>query len=261
MGPFTYAALFGGGFVAGLINSIAGGGSLISFPILLWAGLDPVVANATNTVAYSPGGLAAVFGFRRELGGLGGWMRILIPPSLAGGVFGAWLLLATPARIFSQLVPYLILFATLIFGLQETIARVFRAAGEEVAHDDPRAPAGRSLAAAVAFQLVVAIYGGYFGAGMGIMLLAGLGLLGLTDIRRMMGLRNLVGFLINGIAATYFVVQGAVSWAPCGAMMVGQIAGGYGGAAVARGVSREVVRRAVVAIGLAMALSLFLTRG
>lgn len=261
MGLPRTLVLFAAAVLAGVVNSVAGGGSLISFPALVWAGLDPVLANATNTVAISPGALAAMIPFRRELRDMGAWVRLLGPPSLAGGAVGAWLLLATPERLFAELVPALVLFATVVFALQEVIARLApAAAASDAATPGRQAQPLRAPALAIAVQLAIAIYGGYFGAGIGILMLAGLGLLGVSDFHRALGLRSFLGLCINGVAALYFVGAGTVDWFAAAVMIAGQVAGGYGGAAVVRRVPRPVVRHAVVAIGLAMAASLFFAR-
>ena len=240
------------GVIGGAINSIAGGGTLVSFPALLWLGRDPIVANATNTVAMWPGSMAGAFGFRRELATTRGWLLLLIIPSLLGGALGSWLLLRTPTSVFERLVPFLILGATLLFGAQEMITR--RLAPPPTADRQP--PTGRWMI--FVFQLLVGIYGGYFGAGMGILMLAALGLIGLTDLHQMNGLKNVLAVCINGIAAIYFAVSGAVAWKDAGVMTVGTIAGAYLGARVARRLGRKFVRSAVVAIGIIMTIALLL---
>jgi hypothetical protein len=238
-------------FAAGLINSIAGGGTLVSFPALLWTGRDPVLANATSTVALWPASLAGVYGFRREF--KGGGMRLFLifgGPSLAGGVLGAVLLLRTPSETFARLVPFLILFATLLLAVQEPISRRL-GRGEET---------GRTRAwwaGAVAFQFFVGVYGGYFGAGIGILMLAALGLLGFSDIHRMNALKNLLAICINGVAAVYFIASGAVIWSDVLVMTFAAIAGGYSGARLAYRLGRRFVRLAVIVIGLVMSVSLF----
>jgi hypothetical protein len=243
--------LFGASFVAGIINSIAGGGTLITFPTLIWLGRDPIIANATNTVSLWPGSLAAMLGLRRELRGLGWWMAVLSVPSLVGGLVGAILLLRTPTRVFAEMVPWLILFATALFALQAPIGRLTRRTAT--------APRREWWLTAVLYQLGVALYGGYFGAGIGIMTLAGLGLIGFTDIHQMIGLRNFYAIWINGIAAVYFVARGAVLWPDALVLTAGQVAGSYGGASLARRLGQRTIRRAVVVIGVAMALSLLLS--
>lgn len=272
--------VFVAAFVAGLINSVAGGGTLLTFPTLLWIGRDPIIANATNTVALWPGSLAGMVGFRRELRAGGGALLPLVVPSLLGGVTGAFLLLRTPSRTFAAIVPYLILFATLLFAAQEPLTRRLHRRMHAPRHAtaaptperdataavDPVQHAGADVhalgpawwAGAVVFQFLVAVYGGYFGAGIGILMLAALGLLGLTDIHHMNGLKNLFAFCINGIAAVYFGAWGAVGWGDGVVMAAGAIAGGYGGAGLARRLGRRFVRRTVVVIGVAMAVSLLL---
>ena len=238
-------------FAAGLINSIAGGGTLVSFPALLWAGRDPVLANATSTAALWPASLAGVYGFRRELKGEARTFLLFGAPSLAGGVLGAVLLLRTPSETFGRLVPFLILFATLLLAAQEPISRRLRRA--EGGHEPTRA----WWAGAAAFQFCVGVYGGYFGAGIGILMLAALGLLGFTDIHRMNALKNLLAICINGVAAVYFVARGAVLWSDVLLMTFAAVAGGYAGARLAYRLGRRFVRLAVISIGLVMSVSLF----
>lgn len=230
--------------------------------MLLWLGRDPIIANATNTLALCPGALAAMFAFRSDFAPIRRWMLLIVPPSLAGGLIGALLLLRTPGRVFEALVPWLILFATVLFAAQGPIIagiRRFRRHHPVDEHrlDGPRLEAWPWV---VAFEFLVAIYGGYFGAGIGIMTLAALGLVGFTDIHHMVGLRNFAALCINGIASVYFVAKGAVVWPDALVMIVGQVVGGYGGARVARRLGRTFMRRAVVVIGVLMALSLFLAR-
>jgi len=218
----------------------------------VWLGRDPILANATNTVAIWPGSLAGAYGFRRELSTVKRWLLILTIPSLLGGALGAWLLLRTPAPLFETLVPFLILGATLLLALQEGIARrlgLGRSGGD---------PAKHSMAGIFVFQFLVAVYGGYFGAGMGILMLAALGLIGLTDLHQMNGLKNVLAVAINGIAAIYFALANAVAWDDVFVMMLGTIVGGYLGAHTARRLGRMFVRGAVVVIGVVMSIALFL---
>ena len=239
------------GFVAGAINSIAGGGTLISFPTLLWLGRDPISANATNTVAIWPGSFAGVVGFRRELASVRRWLLLLVIPSLLGGIAGAVLLLRTPTSTFERLVPFLILGATLLLAAQEMITR--RLGTIARAHEDPT----RGWVAVVfAFQFLVGVYGGYFGAGMGILMLAALGLIGLTDMHQMNGLKNLLAICINGVAAVYFALSQAVVWSDVAFMAIGSIAGGLAGARLAHRFGRKFVRAMVVVIGLVMSVAL-----
>ena len=254
MEPWQGVVIALSAFAAGLINSVAGGGTLVSFPALVWVGRDPVLANATSTVALWPASLAGLFGFRRELEGSLRSALLLGAPSLAGGVLGAFLLLRTPSDTFASIAPYLILSATLLMTLQGPLSRrLGRAEGER--------PSRAWWAGAVAFQFFVGVYGGYFGAGIGILMLAALGLLGFTDIHRMNGLKNLFAILINGVAALYFVAAGAVAWADVLLMTLAAIAGGYSGARLAYRVGRGRVRAIVIAVGLLMGLSLLFSNG
>src|SRR5687767_5967755 len=191
------------GILAGAINSIAGGGTLISFPALIWIGRDPILANATNAVAMWPGSLAGAYGFRRELATARRWLLLLIIPSLAGGGIGAWLLLRTPSSTFERIVPFLILGATLLLAAQEMITKRLGVLAH--AHESPTRG---WIAFVFVFQFLVGLYGGYFGAGMGILMLAALGLIGLSDIHQMNGLKNVLAVGINGIAAIYFALSG-----------------------------------------------------
>jgi uncharacterized protein len=246
------AGAFAAAFVAGAINSVAGGGTLVSFPTLIWLGLNSVTANATSTVAIWPGTVGSMLGYRRELRAAEPRFLALIGPSLVGGIVGAVLLRLTPSSVFDRLVPFLILFATLLFMAQEPIQRKLRTGTGEA-----RSTAGW-MVGAMLFQLGVGLYGGYFGAGIGILMLAALSILGLKDIHEMNALKVILGGTINGIAAIYFIWKGMVYWPYVLVMVVGAIAGGFGGAGVARKLGGKTVRRIVIGIGFAMALSLFM---
>lgn len=235
---------FGAAFVAGAVNSVAGGGTVLTFPTLIWLGLPSVTANATNTAMVWPGSLGGVWGYWRELRRAKPRMLALVIPSALGGLAGALLLRWTPPDVFDRLVPFLILFATLLFMVQGRL-KTTRTMG---------------LVGATAFQFAVGVYGGYFGAGIGILMLAALGILGLTDIYEMNALKNFFALAINGIAALYFMWMHMVSWPFVLVMAVGAIAGGYLCAGVARRIGPVAVRRIVVAIGVVMAVSLFLKR-
>lgn len=239
--------------VAGAINSVAGGGTLLTFPALLWVGVPALTANATNTVALWPGSVGSVWGYRRELLAADRSVFALIVPSVLGGLVGAVLLHVTPERVFERLVPWLILFATCIFLFQEPIQRRFdlRQAHEARSH---------WLSWTMAFQFVVGVYGGYFGAGIGILMLAALSLIGHTDIHQMNGVKNVLALAVNGVASIYFVAAGLVIWPYALLMAVGSILGGIAGAGMARRVGRTVVRRIVLVSGFAMALYSFVTQ-
>ena len=250
--PISHNAIvFATALLAGGINSVAGGGSLITFPTLVWLGLPSVLANATNTVALWPGSLGALWGYRRELRTTEPRFYGLIVPSLVGGVAGAVLLRLTPTAVFDRLVPVLILFATLLFMVQEPVQRRF--ARPSAAHRG-----GRWLAGAMLFQFLVGVYGGYFGAGIGILMLAALSILGHQDIHQMNGLKALLGTFINGTAALYFIWMRMVSWPDAIVMMAAAIAGGVAGAALARRLGQRAVRRIVIGIGLGMTAALMI---
>ena len=237
--------------VAGGINSVAGGGSLVTFPTLIWLGVPSIVANATNTVAIWPGTLGSAYGYRRELRGTDPRVFALVVPSIIGGISGAVLLYRTPSAIFDRLVPALILFATCLFMAQEPIQRRFNLSALHQAQP-------HWLSWTMFFQLLVGLYGGYFGAGIGILMLAALSLMGHTDIHQMNGVKNLLATCINAVAAVYFMSSGLVVWADAAIMALGATVGGLSGANLARRIGRDAVRRLVVAIGFAMALSLML---
>jgi uncharacterized membrane protein YfcA len=237
------------GIAAGAINSMAGGGTLVSFPTLIWLGVPSVVSNATNTVALWPGSLAGLWGYRREMRGADPRVYILIVPSLIGGLAGAMLLRRTPTAVFDRLVPILILFATCLFMAQEPIQR--RLTRMDLAPSHHRT-------FALLFQLLVGIYGGYFGAGIGILMLAALSVMGHTDIHQMNGIKNLLAFCMNAIAALYLISANLVSWPDAFVLAIGAVIGGVAGAGMARRIGRTAVRRIVIGIGFAMALSLML---
>lgn len=239
--------------LAGAINSIAGGGTLISFPALVWLGRDPILANATNTIALWPGSLAGAVGFRRELASARRWLFLLIIPSLLGGIAGAVLLLRTPSSTFERIVPLLIFAATVLVAMQEAVTRRLRFIA--AAHENPTVG---WIAFVLIFQFGVGVYGGYFGAGIGILMLGAMGLIGMTDLHQMNGLKNLMAICINGVAAVYFAMSGAVIWRDGLIMAIGAIAGGFLGARLARRLGRVFVRRFVVAIGLVMTVALLL---
>ena len=242
-----FILVFCAALIAGTINSIAGGGTLVSFPAIVWLGVPPVSANATNTVALWPGSFGGMWAYRGELAGSGRWLAWFTVPSAAGGLVGAWLLLRTREGLFADIVPFLVLGATVLFILQQPISRwVLRRAAD---HQEPIGPLPRPSVRFLAAQFAVAVYGGYFGAGIGILMLATLGAMGLTNIHRMNGLKNWGATCINGVAAVTLIMSGIVNWRVALVMAAGGLAGGYGGARLALRVGQKWVRRAVVAIG------------
>ncbi|HEV8268750.1 MAG TPA: sulfite exporter TauE/SafE family protein [Thermoanaerobaculia bacterium] len=253
MTPSTAAALLAASAGAGVMNSMAGGGTILTFPALLLLGEPAVKANATSTVALLPGAAASLFAYRREVEAHRAWLTSLLVPSLVGGAIGSLLLLATPDRSFARLAPWLVLFATVLFMLQAVVAR--KAGAVSVSTEVATSP---QRMVALFLQFFVAIYGGYFGAGIGILMLAILGFMGLHDIHAMNGLKNFFGICINGVAAALFIAKGAVDWPAALVMLVGAAAGGYAGARFARRIGKEKARTAVVVIGLFVTVVLLL---
>jgi uncharacterized membrane protein YfcA len=240
-------------FVAGAINAIAGGGTNVSFPALVWLGLPPVVANATSAVALWPGSLAGAWGYRAPLRRARPAWLWLIAPSIAGGAIGAWLLLTLPSRAFAAVAPWLVLASTALFAARLLLARKAPAGAEA----EPAHVGRRSMAAALLVQLAIAVYGGYFGAGIGILMLATLGLCGIDDLDVANGLKNLLAAAINGTAVIGFAVAGKVEWRIAAVMALGAIAGGWTGAHVAQRLPPRVARWSIVAIGVLMTIVTF----
>ena len=243
--------------VAGAVNSIAGGGTLLTFPALVALGVPPINANATSTLALWPGSLGSMWGYRWELKGTRLWALGFAVPSLLGGAAGAWLLLRTPADRFAAIVPWLVLGATFLFmGQRPVMAWLAKEHVPSAARDvqlTSRHPPGSILT----YQFLVAVYGGYFGAGAGILMLAALGFMGLANIHRMNGLKNWGGLCMNAVAAVIFAFSSLVNWPVALAMAAGAVAGGYLGSRTAQRVPQELVRGAVVVIGLVSGLLLF----
>jgi uncharacterized membrane protein YfcA len=241
----TYFLLCGSALLAGAINSVAGGGTLLTFPALMAAlGGNGVLANGTSTVALAPGSLAGAWGYRKELADKRGLILRLLLPSLVGGAAGALLVTRLPPSIFNALVPWLILTAALLFAFQKPLQRWVGA---------HHAAPGRHDVGVIVFQFFVGLYGGYFGAGIGILMLTALGFLAVGDIHHMNGVKTVLATAINGIAIVIFVVDRQVRWDFALAMMAAAIVGGYAGARVARRLPAAVVRGIVVAIGLILA--------
>ena len=245
MSPAELAGLAAAAAAAGLINAVAGGGTLITFPTLLAFGTLPKIANATSTFALVIGTFGGVFGYRRQLAAVKPWLWRFVPPSILGGWIGAKLLDYTSDRLFSKLVPFLILFATILFVSQGLIRRL-------MGSRESSAKAGL-IWGAIAFHFLVSIYGGYFGAGIGILMLASLGFIGLTDIHEMNALKTVLGSLINVVATIVFIHAGLVHWPKAGVMTVGALAGYLVGAHFAQRIPQAWVRRIITAIGFAIA--------
>jgi len=242
--------LFFAGLAGGALNSVAGGGSFIAFPALLFVGVPPIPANATNTLALWTAAAASGGAYRSRLNSPRQVLVALLTASLVGGVFGAVLLLKTPAHTFLQVLPWLTLGATLLFIFARRIAKTTSSGpGHEAS--------STRLVAITLAQFVVGIYGGYFGGGMGIVMLAMLAALGMTDIHSMNALKSIMGWVINGIAVVTFVVAHAIYWREGGAMILGGLVGGYFGAHYAMKLSQAAVRWFVILTGTAMTIYFF----
>lgn len=236
------------------MNSIAGGGTLLTFPALVGLGVPPIVANATSTVALWPGGLASFWGYRNAIAAIRPWWLHWAIPSLLGGVTGALLLITTPEKNFSIIVPWLIWGATFLFLIQKPLLRWIVGHTESSDEVERSAPPMRYLL----YQFGVSVYGGYFGAGAGILMLAAFEMMGLRNIHTMNGLKNWCGMSINAIAVAVFIVSGIIMWPVALTMAVGAVIGGALGARMAQKVDQKWVRRAVVAIGLGSGVAMFL---
>ncbi len=241
--------------IAGAINAVAGGGTMLTFPVLLFYGTPGLVANATSTLALVIGTAGSIFGFRGHIEAIKPWLVRFVPVSLLGGVLGSVLLTHTSERVFAGLVPWLILFATVLFLGQGVFRRFagFGSAGETHPH-------GRAIGIAMVFQFAVSVYGGYFGAGIGILMLASLGFLGLHDIHRMNALKNVLGSLINIVAAAIFIAGGLIDWPKAGVMTVGALVGYFLGAHYSQRIAQQHIRRLITGIGLAISAKLFWDR-
>lgn len=241
-----FLLLIGAAFAAGAINSVAGGGSFLTFPSLVVAGVPAVIANASNTVALVPGSLASAISYRADIVRLSearvkSWFLVCV----AGGAIGAALLLHTSDRTFREIAPWLLLFATLLFAFGGRISVAFRG----------RLHSNQALMLSMLFP--IAIYGGYFGGGIGIMILAAFRLYGFTDIHGMNGIKAILAGSLNAVAALIFIVAHQVAWRPTLVMMVAAIAGGYVGPVIARRMRPAVIRGIVIGVGALMTIYFF----
>ena len=254
---FTQALfLFFAAIVAGTLNAVAGGGSFVSFPALLFLRVPPVAANATNTVALWPGLAASTVAYMKRLNAP---LRLLIPlliTSVLGGWAGALLLLHTPQHTFLHLVPWLLLSGTLLFAFGNSMRRI---AGKGDAMDDLQSVSWTAVAVCSFVELLVAIYGGYFGAGIGFITLGMLTALGMRDIHAMGAIRTLLAATINAVAVLTFIVAGAVLWRECVVMIAGALTGGWFGAHYAQRADPRKVRAVVIILGVAMSAYFFIT--
>jgi uncharacterized membrane protein YfcA len=234
--------------LAGAMNAIAGGGTILTFPALLAFGMPAIRANATSTVALLIGIIGSAYGYREHLPAAAVWIRRFGLVSVTGGFLGALLLTMTPANTFERLVPFLLLFATVLFMAQNVFGRIAEA--EAAAHT-------RHEVLSIALQFLVALYGGYFGAGIGILMLAVFGLMGLHDIHEMNTLKTVLSALINLVASLYFVFSDLVDWPQATVMIVASTLGYFAGARLTQRISRQRVRQLVTAIGLGISAVMF----
>lgn len=248
---WEFSVLFAAACLAGGINAVAGGGTILTFPALIAFGMPSIQANATSTLALLVGICGSLYGYRAHMPAARPWLKSFAPVSIVGGLLGAWLLTRTSAKLFDQLVPFLIFFATVLFLSNNAIRRL---AGLEAAS------AGGSRAAtatAVVLQLGVAVYGGYFGAGIGILMLAALGLLGLHHIHEMNALKTILGALINLVAAAYFVFAGLIVWPQALVMTAGATIGYFLSSHYSQKIPQKHVRQLVVVIGISLSAVFF----
>ena len=253
--PLSQAILlFFAAAIAGTLNAVAGGGSFVSFPVLLFTGVPAVQANATNTVALWPGLAASTVAYLKRLNAP---LRVLVPllvTSVAGGWAGALLLLRTPQRTFLHLVPWLLLSGTLLFAFGNRLRKL---AGRAAVVDDLRAISWQAITITSIVELLVSVYGGYFGAGIGFMTLAMLAALGMRDIHAMGAIRTLLAVAINAAAVLTFIVARAVLWPQCVVMIAGALVGGWFGAHYAQKADPGKIRYVVIATGLVMTAYFF----
>jgi uncharacterized membrane protein YfcA len=242
----NFALIFVAAFLAGALNAVAGGGSFLTLPALIFIGVPAVIANATSTVALLPGSFASAFSYRKGVASVEGIsLRTLVIVSLIGGTAGAILLLVTPESIFVSLMPWLLLFATGMFAFGKNIGMALK----RYIHF--------GFGALLGSQIVIAIYGGYFGGGIGIMMLAALAIFGMTNINSMNGIKTILAGCLNGVAAAIFIIKGIVHWREGLIMMVAAIAGGYFGAHFAQKIPGKWIRAFVIGTGLVMTTYLF----
>jgi hypothetical protein len=252
--PIDALIIFGVGLAAGTINTIVGSGSLITFPTLLALGYKPVVANVTNTIGLVPGSLSGAYGYRRELSGQRRRLWVLAIPSIAGGTTGAVLLLVLPGSVFSDIVPVLIMVAVVLVAAQPRLAaRLAKRRSEAGGEGNAGVHGGPGLFATV---YLTGVYGGYFGAAQGVILIALLGIFIDDTLQRLNAAKNVMAALVNGIAALIFMVASHVAWGAAGVLAVGSIIGGQVGATLGRRMPPALLRGIIVVVGTAVAIKL-----
>jgi uncharacterized membrane protein YfcA len=248
------ASLLTAACAAGAVNAVAGGGTLITFPTLILFGVPPLIANATSTLALVVGMIGSLYGYRSHLADVKPWFTTFIPVSIAGGWIGSMLLTRSSEQIFTELVPYLILFATVLFMLQGVVSRRLARS----VHDSDASETGSPhLLAALLFQFLVSVYGGYFGAGIGILMLATLGFMGFKNIHQMNTLKSVLGSLINLVAAAWFTASGLIDWPRMALMTAGAFTGYYIASTYSQRLPQKSVRHLISVIGLIITAVMF----
>lgn len=253
MSPLEVVIIFVAAMLAGALNSVAGGGSFLSYPALVFSGVPLINANTTSTIALWPGTVASVGAYRKEIAAERAGIWPLLVASLIGGTIGAIILLQTPQNTFAKLLPFLLLLATLLFAFSKRINTYVRGAVST-----SRTASQSTVRIGVIFlQFIIAVYGGFFGGGIGIMMLAAFGLLGMDNIHRMNGIKTLMATVINGVAVLAFVLAGTIYWPQALIMVVGAIIGGYSGATYAQRINPQRVRQFVIMVGFVMTVIFF----
>ena len=249
---FESLLLFVAGLIGGVVNAVAGGGSFITFPALLMVGVPPISANATNTFASCSGYLSGAYAFRQELARHRDRLARFIIISLIGGIAGAWLLLQTPENLFREAIPWLLLFAMLLFIFGNRLNQTLASIGRKHRH---ASTVGAFLLGLL--LLAVSTYGGFFNAGLGIVILSYLALAGYRDINLMNGLKLLVSSVVSLVAIALFIADGAIAWFAGSVVLVGTLLGGYGAARVSRRVPQAWIRTFVIVTGVGMTIYFF----
>ncbi len=250
---YDLVLLFGAGIVAGLINSVAGGGAIILYPLLYGLGIPPVVTNATIAASIWPGSLSSAYGYRKHIKKLPGYYFLLLIPCIIGSIIGAFLLRKTPDKNFKEIIPWLVLIAVILLSLQPKI--------HELLKNKRKKSNKLSLFSLIIISIAIfgtAIYGGYFGAGFGIIMLAILGFTKITDIHQMNGLKNLSAACISIVASIYFIHYHLVDWHYLPPLLLGTVAGGYIGATYGSKLPAYIIRTIIVVVGVGVVIYLFL---
>lgn len=255
---YSALLLFVAAVLGGMLNAVAGGGTFITLPALIFTGVPSVNANITSTVALWPGTLATIGGYRGTLHVERRLLLALGGVSVVGGALGALVLLRTTSTLFLQLVPYLLLLATLLFAFGGTITTRLRRSRQKRARE--AGTFGMPIVWVTVCQFVIAVYGGFFGGGIGILMLAALSVMGMDDIHSANALKAILNACINGVAIVTFVLAGAIFWGQAVVMIVGAVVGGYGGATVARHINPKLVRWFVIFVGIVMSVYFFVHR-